>query len=217
VYDERRGSCSVGSHIRDAACYVCWAFARAYDPEVLKPHIHEIATNLLVVTAFDREVNCRRAASAAFQEIVGRQGTFPYGIDILTTADYFSVGQRSNAYLSISDYIAQFSDYSTPLILHLIDRKLGHWDAAVRELAVKALGRLAFRDTDLILKELPKMVDTCLAMDLYNSHGATLGVGQIVKSLSAIAKERSVTLQALMGEDLLNKVENLVDNLMKEM
>ena len=44
MYDERRGSCSVGSHIRDAACYVCWAFARAYDPEVLKPHIHEIAT-----------------------------------------------------------------------------------------------------------------------------------------------------------------------------
>ena len=78
MYDERRGSCSVGSHIRDAACYVCWAFARAYDPEVLKPHIHEIATNLLVVTAFDREVNCRRAASAAFQEIVGRQVGFSW-------------------------------------------------------------------------------------------------------------------------------------------
>ena len=73
VYDERRGSCSVGSHIRDAACYVCWAFARAYDPEVLKPYIHEIATKLLVVTSFDREVNCRKAASAAFQELVGRQ------------------------------------------------------------------------------------------------------------------------------------------------
>ena len=29
VYDERKGSFSVGSHIRDAACYVCWAFARA--------------------------------------------------------------------------------------------------------------------------------------------------------------------------------------------
>ena len=29
VYDEPRGSFSVGSHIRDSACYVCWAFARA--------------------------------------------------------------------------------------------------------------------------------------------------------------------------------------------
>ena len=74
----------MGSHIRDAACYVCWAFARAYNPEVLKPYVADIANNLLIVTVFDREVNCRRAASAAFQEHVGRQGTFPHGIDILT-------------------------------------------------------------------------------------------------------------------------------------
>ena len=38
VYDERKGSFSVGSHIRDAACYVCWAFARAYDPLLLQPY-----------------------------------------------------------------------------------------------------------------------------------------------------------------------------------
>ena len=39
VYDERRGCFSVGAHVRDAACYVCWAFARAYSPEVMMPYI----------------------------------------------------------------------------------------------------------------------------------------------------------------------------------
>ena len=39
MYDERRGCFSVGAHVRDAACYVCWAFARAYSPQVLMPYV----------------------------------------------------------------------------------------------------------------------------------------------------------------------------------
>ena len=43
LYDERRGSYSVGSHVRDAACYVCWAFARAYEPKEIAPYVNKIA------------------------------------------------------------------------------------------------------------------------------------------------------------------------------
>ncbi len=46
-YDEKRGYYSVGAHVRDAACYVCWAFARAYDPEEIKPHVQQIAKLVL--------------------------------------------------------------------------------------------------------------------------------------------------------------------------
>ena len=83
VYDERRGCFSVGAHVRDAACYVCWAFARAYSPQVLRKYVTDsLAPALLVTAVFDREVNCRRAASAAFQENVGRLGAdaVPHGI-----------------------------------------------------------------------------------------------------------------------------------------
>ena len=37
------GFCIVGSHVRDAACYVCWSFARAYDPAEVKPYVKDIA------------------------------------------------------------------------------------------------------------------------------------------------------------------------------
>lgn len=67
VYDRRHGRCSVGRQVRDAACYLCWALARAYDPPDLAPHVARIAPSLLTVAIFDREINVRRAASAAFQ------------------------------------------------------------------------------------------------------------------------------------------------------
>ena len=54
-----------GAHVRDAACYVSWAFARAYDPEVIKMYVNQIASALIITTIFDREVNCRRAASVS--------------------------------------------------------------------------------------------------------------------------------------------------------
>lgn len=93
--------------MRDACCYVFWAFARAYAPEIIKPFVQEIAQNLVVVSVFDREINVRRASSAAFQENVGRQGIFPHGIDIIQVADYFSVGNRNNAFLNIAAEIAK--------------------------------------------------------------------------------------------------------------
>ncbi len=79
LYDELRGNFSVGSAVRDAACYLCWALARSYDPSLLQPFVHQLAKSLVITTVFDRQVNCRRAAASAFQEHVGRQGTFPHG------------------------------------------------------------------------------------------------------------------------------------------
>ncbi len=56
LYDELRGNYSVGSAVRDAACYLCWAFARAYDPALLQPYVAQLAKALIIMTVFDREV-----------------------------------------------------------------------------------------------------------------------------------------------------------------
>uniref|UniRef100_A0A8C2UE94 Tubulin-specific chaperone D n=1 Tax=Coturnix japonica TaxID=93934 RepID=A0A8C2UE94_COTJA len=119
TYDEKRGSCSVGSNVRDAACYLSWAFARAYDPSELIPFINQISSALVIAAVFDRDVNCRRAASAAFQENVGRQGTFPHGIDILTAADYFAVGNRLSLNIKDLQYLMKYLSDFLPRLLPL--------------------------------------------------------------------------------------------------
>jgi hypothetical protein len=112
TYDVRRGPHSIGAHVRDAAAYVCWALARSYEPCQLSDCVHKLAASLLVITCYDREVNCRRAAAAAFQESVGRLGSFPHGLEILAVADYYSVGNMVSAYLWVAPFVAQFKEYT---------------------------------------------------------------------------------------------------------
>ncbi|XP_064126499.1 tubulin-specific chaperone D isoform X1 [Loxodonta africana] len=196
TYDEKRGACSVGANVRDAACYVCWAFARAYEPTELRPFVAEISSALVIATVFDRDVNCRRAASAAFQENVGRQGTFPHGIDILTTADYFAVGNRSNCFLVISVFIAGFPEYTQPMIDHLVAVKISHWDRVIRELSAKALQNLAWCAPEYCAVQVfPKLLSLTQSPDLHTRHGAILACGEVTCALQRLAAQdgRSVT------------------------
>ncbi|NWR19316.1 TBCD protein, partial [Emberiza fucata] len=196
TYDEKRGACSVGSNVRDAACYVCWAFARAYEPAELIPFISHISSALVIAAVFDRDVNCRRAASAAFQENVGRQGTFPHGIDILTAADYFAVGNRVNCYLTISVYIAGFPEYTQPMIDHLVNMKINHWDSVIRELSTKALHNITPQAPEYMANVvLPRLLPLSVGSDLHTRHGAILACAEITHALCKLAQDnnRSVT------------------------
>ncbi|RUS22812.1 hypothetical protein BC937DRAFT_86672 [Endogone sp. FLAS-F59071] len=183
-FDQKRGAHSVGAHVRDAACYVCWSFARAYAPEVVAPHVERISINLVIVSVFDREVNVRRASSAAFQENVGRQGIFPHGIDIIQAADYFSVGNRVNAFLKVSLQIAKFEEYRYHLIDELCTSTANHWDKAMRILGAKALNALSHLDPRYMIEHvLPIMIPATTSSDMNTSHGALMAVGEICMSL----------------------------------
>ncbi|XP_053767028.1 tubulin-specific chaperone D isoform X2 [Desmodus rotundus] len=182
TYEEKRGACSVGANVRDAACYVCWAFARAYEPQELKPFVAEISSALVIATVFDRNVNCRRAAS----------GTFPHGIDILTTADYFAVGNRSNCFLVISMFIAGFPEYTRPMIDHLLTVKIGHWDGVIRELSAKALCNLVQRAPEYSATEVfPRLLSMTRSPDLHTRHGAVLACAEVAHSLCTLAVQEN--------------------------
>jgi len=207
------GSRSVGAHVRDAAAYVCWSLARAYDPTDAAPAIAVLAPALLAVACYDREarararmppalpparagrrrsqsghapaarglqgargrrtaqpyptpypccaprgapapcpeprptrrrrasrgrsarsqrasgaapraqVNCRRAAAAAFQEAVGRLGGLPHGIDVVAAADFFALAGRPQAFLAVGPAVAAFPEYRGALAEHLARRQ----------------------------------------------------------------------------------------------
>ncbi|XP_064006933.1 tubulin-specific chaperone D isoform X3 [Pogoniulus pusillus] len=210
TYDEKRGACSVGSNVRDAACYVCWAFARAYDPAELIPFINQISSALVIAAVFDRDVNCRRAASAAFQENVGRQGTFPHGIDILTAADYFAVGNRANCYLTISVYIAGFPEYTQPMIDHLVNMKINHWDSVIRELSTKALHNLTPQAPEYMANVvLPSLLPLSVGTDLHIRHGAILACAEITHALCKLAEENNRSITYYFNEKSLEGLKQI--------
>lgn len=70
--------------MRDATAYVLWALARAQKNSDIAPHAINLARRLVTVSLFDREIHIRRAASAAFQEHVGRMVRFSFVLVVYT-------------------------------------------------------------------------------------------------------------------------------------
>ncbi|RTG85676.1 tubulin-specific chaperone D [Schistosoma bovis] len=200
-YDERSGDHNYGSNVRDAGCYVCWAFARAYHPKDFVDYVVPIASSLVLVSLFDREVSVRRAASAAFQENVGRQGHFPHGIEVLTTCDYFSVGNRAHCYLQLSVSVAKFKEYVEPMIGHLVNVRLGHWDDSIRYLAACALGKLYIADPDYMMEVvLPQIINGSIKSTLHNQQGCIFGTGELLCASSSY----------VINEENLLKIKEIV-------
>ncbi|KAG0211199.1 hypothetical protein BGX28_008379 [Mortierella sp. GBA30] len=185
-FDIKRGAHSVGSNVRDAACYVCWSFARAYTPEVLDAHVRKLSNTLIAVSVFDRDINIRRASSAAFQENVGRMGIFPHGIEIVTVADYFSLGNINNSYLTVAPYIAKFVEYRRYLSQHLLESVINHWDIAVREVAAESMARIAVLDLDFACSDIiPALTEMTSSLDPSTRHGALIALGRTCKAVKA--------------------------------
>ncbi|KAI9341915.1 tubulin folding cofactor D C terminal-domain-containing protein [Obelidium mucronatum] len=144
---------------------VCWSFFRAYDPALLLPHIAKLSRRLIVSATLDREQRFKK--EWVDWGVLGRLAHVPNGIEIVTIADYFSVG------------IADYAEYRLDIITHVSQVMICHWDKAVRILASQALYKLAFIDLNFVLK-------TANSYDLSIRHGVCLALGEICLAWSQI-------------------------------
>ena len=185
LFEIDKGTFVTGSNVRDSACYIVWALARAFTTDIMKKYVERLAKTLILTILFDKEVNCRRAASAAFQENIGRQGYFPHGIEILTEADYFTLGSRNNCYFNISIFIAQYEEYYKSIVDYLYSNRLIHVENQIRDISATALSLLVpFNHKYFVDEIIPKLIKSCLSPSLRVRHGSLIGIGNILLGLN---------------------------------
>ncbi|KAI0061711.1 TBCD protein [Artomyces pyxidatus] len=184
-FDIRKGAHSVGSSVRDAAAYVLWSLARAYDKSVMEPFALDLARKLVAVSVYDREIHIRRAVSAAFQEYVGRMAIFPHGIDVLGKTDFFAVGLRRNSFTIAAPQVAQHEEYRASLIDHVINVGLRHWDSSMRLLAAQSLRRICELNLVNLGPECAQRVRVLLKLpDPGDVQGGLLALAEIASAYS---------------------------------
>ena len=114
--------------------------------ESLTPWILDIAVRLVCVSTLDPSTTIRRAASAAYQELVGRQSSgterVPSGITVLSMMDYHAVGSRRGGFEVAALVASTDARYRRGIIEWCVSRGVGHWEEKGREGIAKVLGRI---------------------------------------------------------------------------
>ncbi|WVO16748.1 hypothetical protein L204_104432 [Cryptococcus depauperatus] len=221
-FDLRRASHSIGSNVRDAAAYLLWSLSRACPPKVLEFFAEKIATSLVCVAVFDREVGVRRAASAAFQEGVGRLGLYPKGIDVLAKTDFYSVSVRRIAFTVAAPAVGIHEVYREKMLQHLHNITLRHWDCVMRVQGALALNSLLKFDSGSIEKSMQQEIENLSSIDSMNAHGALTALCQIAQLFKcddernlmifeALSTIRPVTLVSQQAADILSVICNLLN------
>ncbi len=162
---------SVGTNVRDAACFGIWALSRRYStvdllavktasiratehrPDVSVPQV--LAIELLVAACLDPAGNIRRGSSAALQELIGRHpNTIEEGIPLVQVVDFNAVGLRQRAICEVAIKAASLQKlYWEVLFEHLLDWKgTGSLDSDSRLFAARAVGLLSKDQTPLMIK-----------------------------------------------------------------
>lgn len=229
---ERRSTSgsSIGTNVRDAACFGIWALARRYTTRELqnvattevgaatahgeKSIIQILATELVVAASYDSAGNIRRGASAALQELIGRHPDIvTEGIAVVQVVDYHAVALRSRAILEVAPAAARLGDcYAEALMRALFGwRGVGSGDAKTRRTVAGGVGALVnlfgkdgeekpWRRVQGLIGHIDGQLKNLKARAIEERHGLVL-----VMAAAAGA------LPALLGADSVKEWDDLLD------
>ncbi|CAO2654699.1 Nn.00g114320.m01.CDS01 [Neocucurbitaria sp. VM-36] len=173
---------SIGTNVRDAACFGIWALSRRYGTaDLLAVSTASIraseerknlsvtqvlAIELVVAACLDPAGNIRRGSSAALQELIGRHpNTIKEGIPLVQIVDFHAVGLRQRAVCEVAVKAGKLQPlYWQALFENLLDWKgTASLDSDSRLFAAKAVGLLSKAQPTSIIRQMTDQVRSKLA------------------------------------------------------
>lgn len=218
---ERRNTSggSIGTNVRDAACFGIWALARRYTtPELLAVPTASISTSgasvlqiigteLVAAACLDPAGNIRRGSSAALQELIGRHpDTVEKGIWVVQIVDYHAVALRSRALQDVALNVTKLSgQYGEAILDALLGwRGIGDVDAASRRAAGASYGAITAElasGSPAPVQRLTQSVSLALGhikslqdRQVEERHGLLLSLGAVLAALPAVDRNDRATL-----------------------
>ena len=167
--------------VRDATCFLLWVIARHQPQNIIEVAFSSLAANILFQACFDRECIVRRAASAAYQEIVGRRVSNQDEVEVIHICNYFSVANRTSAFTIIARQLVKQCPWLSCKFIHqLVHCTIFHSDNAVRKLSACALGEILELNSHFIAPTLQFLVRKCSSLLYEHRHGALLAITSII-------------------------------------
>jgi hypothetical protein len=222
---------SVGTGVRDAACFGVWALSRKYTtPELLALQsqivaspagqkevdvLQKLAVELVCAACVDPSGNIRRGSSAALQELIGRHpNTIAEGIPLVQVVDYHAVARRSRAMIDVAKATASLDQiYWSPLLDALMGwRGIGSPDAESRRHAAKSIGTLStqevYRTMQLVLDRLLQRFSSTSRSDVESRHGCLLSIAATVDAFTSHWETSVETRDTQEAKEVSSRVAN---------
>ncbi|KAF2708780.1 hypothetical protein K504DRAFT_482284 [Pleomassaria siparia CBS 279.74] len=227
---------SIGTNVRDAACFGIWALSRRYTTDVLlsvetssiRASQHHgslsvpqvLAIELLIVACLDPAGNIRRGSSAALQELVGRNpNTVEEGIPLVQIVDFHAVGLRERGMCDVATKASELRPmYWEALSDNLLGwRGTGSMDAPSRLFAASTVGRLSNKQSENTVRSMADQL--CIQLkslkprEVEERHGLVMALSALVTQSNKSNQEKDAVTEPKYAD--LTHLWKLFDNVLK--